>query len=286
MSNYHTSLVSHINQIGLTVSNLSTSLAFYTNILGLSILDQTATTASLGVTHRVVLTLSQASDAQRVSADHSGLYHFALLLPNFTSLASLFKHMLKQGARFQGASDHLISNALYLSDPDGYGIELAADTDPSTWPWRDDQLDIFAHNKALDVDRLYACALDEPFRGIHPDTILGHIHLHVDKLADSKAFYTQLLKMDVVIELPESALFLSFAHYHHHIAINRWNPRSRPNTSKGAPLLVLYLYTPSHDMDALKNRLVDLNVAFESTSDGIKLNDPNGFSYLIHSTYS
>lgn len=282
MSNFHTAAIPHVDRLSLSVSDLSTSLHFYTQVLGLSVLNQSESSVQLGVANRKLLQLDQAQDPRSLNANTSGLYHFALLLPNYRALAHLFKHMVQQGTRFQGASDHLISNALYLSDPDGYGIELACDTDPATWPWVDDQLDIFAHNKALDIEQLYAAAQGDAFDGLPAETRMGHIHLHVENLKQSHDFYTNILKMNVVIELTNSALFFSYANYHHHIAINRW----QTNKSKRSNAVSFYLYFPPDELDALVQRLNESNTPYTKSPQGLVVQDPNQLTYILHSTFN
>ena len=282
MSNYHTSTIPHVTQIDLSITNLNQSIEFYTRILGLSVHTQSPHHATLGSAQRVFLSLTQLGHASVKAHGQAGLYHFALLLPSRQALAQLFKHMVENGVHFQGASDHLISHALYLADPDGHGIELAADTDESRWPWVKGQLNIFGHNGPLDVQALYDQATDQPFTHIDPDTRFGHLHLHASHFEESKHFYTQLLNLDVVIELPNSALFLSNAHYHHHIALNRWNAAHKPAELGDAPALTrIHYHMLPNQIQELKQRLDQSAYAYQWVDDQLQLIDPNHLPYTI-----
>jgi catechol 2,3-dioxygenase len=280
MSNYHSAEITHVDRVSLLVSDLSRSVEFYTQILGLMLQQKSDDEVALGTSKRHLLTLKQHPHKESFDNSQVGLYHFALLLPNYSSLAHLFKHMVDHKTRFQGASDHLISNALYLADPDGYGIELARDTDPQTWPWHHGKLNIFGYNKALDVQKLYDNASIEPFTHIADDTIIGHIHLHASDLIQSKTFYTQLLKMDITIDLPNNALFVSNAHYHHHIALNRWHAHPQKSDEP-----IDYV---SFHMNMPKNQVQQLILSFDQDkfpykllSDCLQFRDPNHLPYLI-----
>ena len=250
MKNYHTNDIPHIKNVQLKVSDLERSLNFYTQVLGLSILNQTASQAELGNTKgQSLIELIELKDASPRPQRFAGLYHVALLVPNRKALAKLVQHFIDHKIPVQGASDHGISEAIYLADPDGNGIEIASDTPDETWPWINGKLDILGKNGPMDIDAVLASKdVDEVFERMEADTIVGHLHLHASELEKSKQFYTDILGMDVVIDLPNSALFMSYAGYHHHIALNLWNGRNVPQTPLNAPGLALArLQVPSLD---------------------------------------
>lgn len=241
MKNYHTNDIPHIKNVQLKVSDLERSLNFYTQVLGLSILNQTVSQAELGNTKgQSLIELVELKNAIKRPQRFAGLYHVALLVPSRKALAKLVQHFIEHKIPVQGASDHGISEAIYLADPDGNGIEIASDTPDETWPWIHGKLDILGKNGPMDIDAVLASKEEnDVFEKMETETIVGHLHLHASELEQSKQFYTEILGMDVVIDLPNSALFMSYAGYHHHIALNLWNGRNVEQSPVNAPGLAL-----------------------------------------------
>ena len=287
MKNYHSIDIPHIKNLQLKVSNLKQSLVFYTKVLGLSILHQNTTEASLGNTKgERLIDLIELKDPNHRPQRFAGLYHVALLVPNRKALAKLVQHFIEQKIPVQGASDHGISEAIYLADPDGNGIEIASDTPDDTWPWINGKLDIFGKNGPMDVDAVLANnPNNEIFEQMEADTIVGHLHLHASELEKSKQFYTEILGMDVVIDLPNSALFMSYAGYHHHIALNLWNGRNVPQSPVNAPGLALArLQVPSNDfMNEVEKKLIKHSYPYTKKDQALFVLDPSGNPFeLIH----
>jgi catechol 2,3-dioxygenase len=275
-STYHNSDVAHIEALELAVRSLDRSVRFYQDVLGLRLHQRTPQRATLGSAHHAFLRLAEDPNT-RPAQSGAGLYHFALLLPEEMALAQVFRHLIQRDVRLSGASDHVISHALYLNDPDGHGIELAVDTDPKSWPWRDGQLDVFSQNGPLNLHQLYALSSAEAFTTIHPDTRLGHVHLHAEDLEKSRSFYTLLLGMDVVIDLPGSALFLSHARYHHHLALNQWRRTHVQNHASPMALKQLDYRVPKASYLNLWARLKNDSNRVIRQNDELLLRDPNGF---------
>ena len=280
MKNYHSNDIPHIKNVQLKVSSLKQSLVFYTKVLGLNILNQSTTEASLGnAKDESLIELIELKDASPRPQRFAGLYHVALLVPNRKALAKLVQHFIDQKIPVQGASDHGISEAIYLADPDGNGIEIASDTPDETWPWINGKLDILGKNGPMDIDAVLASKdVDEAFERMEADTIFGHLHLHASELEKSKHFYTEILGMDVVIDLPNSALFMSYAGYHHHIALNLWNGRNVPQTPVNAPGLALArLQVPSleflHDVE---DKLIKHQYPYTKKDQALFVLDPSG----------
>ncbi len=212
-------------RVGLRVQDIAASVDYYTRF-GLSIVrderDQQGS-VSLGVGSQEILSLRALPGGHPRLPRTAGLYHFALLVPDEVELGSFLQHCLDQHIPIDGASDHLVSQALYLSDPEGNGIEVYADRPRQTWQFRDGQL-------VMDTIRLNAPALlrkAQPFDGFSPGLRLGHMHLNVGNLEQSLAFY-QTLGMRLMVGLAGQADFLSWDGYHHHLGINLWAGRNVP----------------------------------------------------------
>ncbi len=213
-----------LKRVGLRVENIGQSLEYYTH-LGFSIVrDERAQengSVGLGVDGKEILQLRSLAGGQRRPRHTAGLYHFALLVSGEKELGSFLRHCLDQRIPLDGASDHLVSQALYLSDPEGNGIEVYADRSRAQWQYRDGS--IVMDTTPLDVPGLLRQA--RPFSGFSPQLCLGHMHLNVGNLDRSLAFY-QKLGMELMVGLEGHADFLSWEGYHHHLGINLWAGRN------------------------------------------------------------
>ena len=216
--------VSHVN---IKVENLERSLQYYQEILGFDILEKTGSTATLTTDGKTsILSLEQPENVIPKQGRTTGLYHFALLLPEKKDLANIVVHFSEKGVRF-GSSDHLVSEALYLHDPDGNEIEIYIDRDPSEWSWTGEEVAMAVD--PLDFDRLLMNRVQgKTWEGMPKDTLMGHIHLHVAELEKTEAFYVKGLGFDIVNRYGGQALFLSTGKYHHHIGVNTWNGVGAP----------------------------------------------------------
>lgn len=284
MTNYHTQEIPHINSIDLNVFNLEQSIKFYTDTIGLKLLTKTLTNAQFGAdSSNVLLTLYQLENGKPKELRTAGLYHFALLLPSRLDLGLILKHFINSKTVLQGASNHGISEAIYLADPDGNGIEIAADTPDSTWKWKNNKLDILSNNGPLDIQSVLKGTKDIEFSGLPSKTIIGHIHLHVSELIESKKFYSDMLGLDIVVEIPNSAVFMSYGKYHHHIAINLWNGKGVKQASPSTPrLIVANLNIPNmHQLDLIEKRFKDSNYPFTKKDEALWVNDPSGNQFKL-----
>ena len=285
MKNYHTSEIPHIKSVQIKVSSLERSLTFYNQMLGLSILNQNKFDARLGNSKgEPLIDLLELKETHPRPQRFAGLYHVALLVPTRKALAKLVQHFIDHKISVQGASDHGISEAIYLSDPDGNGIEIASDTPDETWPWVNGKLDILGKNGPLDIEAVLSNNQDnEIFDQMEANTIVGHLHLHASELEKSRQFYTDILGMDVVIDLPNSALFMSYAGYHHHIAINLWNGRNVPQTPLNAPGLALaHLQVPSLlFLDQVEHKLSKRNYPYTKKDQTLSVLDPSGNPFQL-----
>ncbi|MFD2681877.1 VOC family protein [Bacillus seohaeanensis] len=227
---FHTKPTTFVGHVKIKVEQLERSLPFYKEILGFDILEQTASTAKLTTDGKTsILSLEQPENVTPKQGRTTGLYHFAILLPEQSDLANIVVHLVNKGIRF-GSSDHLVSEALYLHDPDGNEIEIYIDRDPSKWNWNGDEVAMAVD--PLDFEKLLTFATpDHPWQKMPAETVMGHIHLHVSELNKTEEFYVKGLGMDVVNRFGAQALFLSYGKYHHHVGVNTWNGVGAPAPS-------------------------------------------------------
>lgn len=218
MKNFHQRPNIFVGQVNINVTNLNSSLEFYQKVIGFQILEQTDRKAVLTADGKIgLLTIEQPVDVLPKEKGKTGLFHFALLLPTRADLSVFLRHLSETGLRF-GASDHLVSEALYITDPDGNGIEVYIDRPAIEWTWSNGEVKMVSD--PLDVESLLAVS-DMDWDGLPADTVMGHVHLHVADLQKAEEFYTKGLGFTVVSHYPQ-AVFISTGDYHHHIALNTW----------------------------------------------------------------
>lgn len=273
MSVFHEKPITHINHVAIKVAQLERSLLFYKNILGMQVLSETPEQVELtadGVTPLV--TLVEIENAVIPSMRTIGLYHFAILLPTRTDLAHFLQHIMDKNIPF-GASDHHVSEAIYLEDPDGNGIEVYADRPSESWAWIHEQV-------TMVTERINAPELlklkTKNWNVIPSDTVLGHLHLHVDDLESAKVFF-EALGFSVVSEF-HGAVFMSAGKYHHHIACNIWNG---PDAVSPANNFVgLQSFSVTYNDNTVRNRTIE---RLEKLS--VKVTDDNEFPSIRNSPY-
>lgn len=253
--NFHTKPTAFVNHVQIKVKDLKRAVSFYQDILGFDILEQSASTVKLTTDGKTsILSLKQPENAVSKKANTTGLYHFAILLPEREDLANLVVHLSKQGIPI-ASSDHLVSEALYLNDLDGNGIEIYIDRSPSGWTWHEQE--VMMTVDPLNIEDLLAVPSPESvWRGMPESTVMGHIHLHVSELEKTEEFYVKGLGLDVVNRFGQQALFLSSGKYHHHIAVNLWNGKgaSQPSqNSVGLQYFSFVLPDENKRMDVIDN---------------------------------
>ncbi|MEH7442042.1 VOC family protein [Bacillus sp. JJ1122] len=225
--NFHKPPVTFVGQVNLKVQDLQRALTFYKEVIGFKVYEQTEKSAKLTADGKtVLLSIEQPEDVIPKHGRTAGLYHFALLLPDRADLGRVLKHLLQVGYPLQGASDHLVSEALYLADPDGNGIEIYTDRPASEWDWKDQS--VVMATEALDAESVLAEGMPGSWDGLPEGTVMGHIHLHVSELVKTEEFYTEGLGFEVVSRYGPQALFISSGKYHHHIGLNTWNGVGAP----------------------------------------------------------
>jgi catechol 2,3-dioxygenase len=265
-----------VGNVRLLVSHLERSIAFYETVLGLRVSERAKDRATLSAQgdHRPLLQLETGPGVVSVPRRATlGLYHFALLVPDRASLGRFLAHLTAIGAR-PGMSDHLVSEAIYLTDPDGLGIEVYADRPRSTWRSRERQL-VMA-TEPLDASDVIRAAGGAPWTGMPAGTVVGHVHLHVGDLDRAEAFYHAGLGLDKVVWDYPGALFLSAGGYHHHLGTNTWSTGGPPANNQ-ARLLSWDLIVPADsDVRAAAASLEGLGHAVERQAQEWSAADPWG----------
>ncbi|NIK11387.1 VOC family protein [Alkalibacillus almallahensis] len=273
---FHQAPIAHVSHVDLKVTDLQRAIAFYKQILGFQVLNQEASTAQLTANgETALLTLHALDQPSEKSRRTAGLYHYAILLPARSDLADFIKHISAQNVPI-GASDHLVSESIYFSDPDGNGIEVYADRDPSEWNWQNGQVDMAVD--PIDAGEILKHASDSGWQGLPANTTMGHIHLHVAELNQTKQFYTDGLGMEVVCRLGDQALFIADGHYHHHIGINVWNGVGAPPTADDSPGLKSYTIQLGSDeqKQTVLKQLDNINADMTEENGEAVATDPSG----------
>jgi len=274
-----------VGLLSLSVSDLERSVTYYTQIIGLQLLDRREGQAVLGAGERPLLLLREqpgASEWPRGGRSHTGLYHFAILVPSRADLGRWVQHYLETGLPL-GQGDHLVSEALYLEDPDGHGIEIYRDRPRDEWQWVDGRVRMAAD--PVDIQGMIADAEREgkPFEGLPAGTKLGHIHLQVGDIAQAAHFYHDLLGFDIVAQMP-SALFISAGGYHHHIGMNTWHSLSAGPAPSGS--VNLRFFTVDLPDEAARQQVLDrlqrAGIPYERIGDVVAVRDPWSNTILLH----
>ncbi|WP_088103920.1 VOC family protein [Halalkalibacter urbisdiaboli] len=272
---FHSAPSTFISQVTLTVSDLRRSLTFYEKMIGFRILQQTETKAILSADGvNPLLILEQPEQVKPKQSRTTGLYHFALLLPKRSDLASVLKHLVENRYPLQGASDHLVSEAIYFADPDGNGIEMYRDRPASCWTWQQDE--VMMDTMPLDLENLLAEANEDSWIRLPSNTVIGHIHLHVSDLEASEQFYSKL-GFQVVTRYGQQALFISTGRYHHHIGLNTWAGVGAPAPSKeSVGLKIFSLQYPHNEARAhVIEQLVEMGVPILEDGGQCIVEDPS-----------
>ena len=278
MNIFHNDNTIHIDHVAIRVMDLEKSINFYNLVLGFEVINRIGDIVEMGVNKSVLLILKQAKTPKQKRA--AGLYHIAYLVPNRKDLANWLYFHIQNKTRFDGASNHGVSEAIYLRDIDGNGIEVYTDTPKDTWSWDNNQVQMIT--EALDIDDLFT-QVTTPTNALPNNTIIGHIHLSVLNIEESQKFY-HILGFDTVLNMGNAA-FLSSQKYHHHLGMNVWGMASAsPHIETQADLDYLVIQYPNEE--AITNVLNNLNKnGFEyiKENDVVQLIDINGIKiYLIY----
>lgn len=264
-----------LDHVHLAVSDLERSLAFYQNALGLKVHRREGDTARLGAGQTDLLVLTEQPGA-RVYPNCTGLYHFAILVPSRLELARSLKRLAETQTPMQGFADHLVSEAIYLADPDGNGIEIYRDRPRSDWV--DSAGNFRMGTEPLDIDGVLGELGNaaEEWSGLKPETVLGHMHLQIRDTAEAREFYCNVLGFDLMANW-HSALFISAGGYHHHLGLNTWQSLNAPPPPPGAAgLRYFVIRLPDRkSVDEVLGRVRAENSPVEETDQGWLIRDPS-----------
>jgi catechol 2,3-dioxygenase len=266
--------------VRLTVNDLDSVRAFYRDAIGLTEVEPEDGIVRLGTdgdSSRSVIELVGDPDAPHRPSGTSGLFHLAIVVPSRADLARSLQRVAEGGWRLSGASDHLVSEALYLSDPEGNGIELYRDRPREEWPVRDGVLQM--DTLPLDLDGVLGELRRESAQASMPaGTRIGHVHLNVGDLTAAEAFYSGALGFDVMVRGYPGAIFVSAGGYHHHLGLNTWTGEGAPPPPEGSRGLNQYeIRLPgSAQLSAEEDRLREAGFEPEREGDRVRVTDPSG----------
>ena len=263
--------------VTLATGSLASLAAFYHEQLGLSSIDREGDTLSLGVGKLELLRLVEKPGANPARGA-PGLYHFALLLPSRAALARALRHLAESRTPLQGAAIHAVSEAIYLDDPEGNGIEIYHDRPREEWPYANGQLRMTTD--PLDLETLWdeAAADPTPWKGLPAGTRMGHVHLRVADVEAAVGFYRDVVGLDVTARMGSQAAFLSAGGYHHHLAVNSWGSAGSPSAPEGAAGLVEFhlVLADQAEIEFVVARAREAGIECTRTRVDAVLHDPSG----------
>ncbi len=269
-----------LGAVHLTVSDLDRSVAYYEDAIGLELHRRKDGVAAMGVGEEDLVVLYEEPGARRAGR-HAGLYHYALLFPSREELARAALRLAATRTPIQGASDHGTHEAIYLPDPDGNGIELAADRPRGLWPR---PLEYAGGPQPLDLDGLLATIAGEEVRGeAGPGLVVGHVHLHVGDLERGVAFYRDVLGFELMTFIPGAAAFVAAGGYHHHLGFNVWRGEGVPPAPEGRVGLrhwTVVLEDPE-EVAAVGGRVREAGISAEEREGGLLVRDPWDIAVLF-----
>ncbi len=267
----------HVGAVRLRVRDLALMTRFYTEIIGLAVLETGGTSTRLGVDGVTLVMLDHTPDAPVEPPTSAGLYHTAFLMPSRADLADWLVHTAMAQYPFTGFADHRVSEAIYLDDPEGNGIEVYADRPPELWSWNGDS--VVMGSEPIDFDSLLALTDQEndTFAAAPSGMRIGHIHLRAGNIDAARDFYVAAFGLDVTSGRPD-ALFLSSGRYHHHVALNTWQSLGagqRDPAQTGLAEFSLKAGT-ADSADSTRSRLVAAGATLNEVNGGFTATDPWG----------
>lgn len=268
-----------LGAVHLAVAHLERQLDYYQR-LGLQIHDRAGDRVHLGVGAENLLVLDHQPQRQS-GRGKAGLYHFAILVPSRTHLGRTLRHLIDNRIAVGGASDHAVSEALYLTDPEGNGIEIYRDRPHREWVYPNGTLRMVT--EPLDVDGVLAAAEDaSAWDGFPAGTVMGHIHLQVGDLAAEERFYQEVIGFDLVTKYGAQATFLSAGGYHHHLGMNTWAGRLAPRSGHELGLTRFTVVLPDATaLTAVRQRLDATDTAYQTEEQGLLVSDPQGIRLFL-----
>lgn len=271
---YHNKPHTFVDLVELKVVDLQRSLEFYENIIGFKVLEQHADKILLTADGKnALISIEQPSGIMPTQQKTTGLYHFALLLPTRADLGAVLRHFAESNIRI-GAGDHLVSEALYLNDPDGNGIEIYSDRPDSDWKWENEYVEMATLQ--INAQSILAEGAKTEWNGLPQGTVMGHIHLHVSELDATKKFYNAL-GFDVMTPNYPGALFMGSGKYHHHIGLNTWAGVGAPPTPENVVGLKTFsvVFPTNEELQAAITNVIEIGSDIMEENGVFVVQDPS-----------
>jgi catechol 2,3-dioxygenase len=270
----------HIGAVALKVRDLDRLTAYYRDALGLAVLEQGKDRAALGAGGVPFVVLERAANAKPDDQRTAGLYHTAFLVPTRADLARWLHYAADKRVPLTGASDHFVSEAIYLDDPEGNGIEVYRDRGTDEWVWTGDKIKITTD--PLDLDDLAFATGGETWSGAPAGMRIGHVHLRVGNVEMAEQFYRDVIGL-AVTRVRGGASFMSSGRYHHHIAANVWHSQGAGRRDPERSGLSWFSFEAADEatFEAVKARLTQAGASFKETGTGIETADPWGTTVRI-----
>ena len=270
-----------LGHVALNVHDLELQSLFYQQVLGLKVLSQSPKQIDLGLEKNTLIRLIQTEQKDEVNHSY-GLYHMAIVLPSREDLGTIFRHFIDNKIPLQGASDHGYSEAIYLADTEGNGVEIYRDLPQDTWDVRPDGR-IVGITEPMDAETIYALGkkADEAYQ-MPAGSRMGHVHLSVRESAASSRFYQEVLAVEDKFSVP-SAAWLASGDYHHHLAVNEWGGKKLKTRQEGMPGLAYYtvIYSNPEAFEATLNRAIVANLNLHRLDNSAAFVDVDGIKTKI-----
>jgi catechol 2,3-dioxygenase len=277
-----------MGSVYLKVSNMERSVKFYREVVGFEILKQTEYTVELTADGQTpLLILEKIPNAIVLPRKNTtGLYHFAILVPTRKDLSLAVRNLIKHNIHV-GQADHLVSEALYIADPENNGIEIYVDRPREEWTY-DDQGRVQMAVDPIEWQGLIDEAGDEEWNGLATGTVMGHVHLHVADLRAAEQFYCGILGFNIMAHMTNSALFISAGGYHHHLGLNVWAGIGAPPPPANAAGLRYYtIMLPNEsELESVLTKLRNAEITVEPLEEGWFVQDPSENGILLVSKHS
>ncbi len=268
-----------IGSVSLHVKDLSIMKRFYHDVVGLDYIKEAEDSVQLGHGTIPLVSLHVSADATYSNSTQAGLYHLAILFNSRQELSKTLLRILSTSRHsFIGSADHLVSEAFYITDPEGNGIELYFDKDKTIWQWENGNVKM----ASLYIDPVSYIQTHHGKKDAEHGRRMGHVHLKVGDIPQAKQFYVDVLNFDITAELP-GALFLSRDTYHHHIGMNTWDSEGakKRNDTSGLKAFELYIYSHK-EFETIKQNLITHAIGYSDIADGVSFHDPwNNQIHLI-----
>ena len=269
-----------LGSVRLIAGDLDMMSSFYQRALGLEILDSTSDLVRLGTGSGGAVELVSRPDAPPRPPRTTGLFHLAVLVPSRIELARAIRRVVEADWSFTGASDHLVSEAMYLDDPEGNGIEIYRDRPREEWRTQPNG-ELAMASLPLDVDDIVGelGGSPDPAPVVAPDTHIGHVHLQVRDIPETEEFYAGLMGFDITVRSLPGALFVSAGGYHHHLGLNTWASAGAPPPPSGARGLDRFevIVRDAGELDRIEKRIDSA----ERSDEGLIVTDPSQNRALI-----